>query len=154
MPWSGSNADYFTRNILTYVPPYWATGLGETDVDELLANICATNGPKAPWPTERDVRAWAEIDGHPDVSGTDSTNPQALVWATRAAVSRIATLKGLPVLPVDADGAVDPEGDPVEIEPHVWLAVVMQAARWYRRDDISGELDGDVAVLLEEPPSL
>lgn len=152
MPVSWSNVDYFTRNIGTLLTGP-LTASSET-VDELLAHMLATNGPTVPWPTAGDVRAWAEIDGHPEVSGTDSTNPRALEWATSAAVARVAKLKGLPVLPVDADGNVDTDGDPVTVDPDIWLAVVIQAARWYRRDEVSGELDGDVAVLLEEPPSL
>lgn len=163
MPWSDSNADYFTRNIVTYMPPYWLTSAVSTStVDELLAHIATSNATKFTWPTAGEVGAIIEASGHPEITGADPARPLALEMATAAAVTRIGKLKGIPVRPVDADGAVDEAGDPVEIDADVWLATVLLAARLYdRRDDPDRTptpgamgLDPDIEFLLEEPPSL
>ncbi len=162
MPVSWSNVDYFTRNIGTLISGPSATSTAT--VAELLEHMCSSNGPDAwTWPTAADVAEWTEAAGHPEVTGGDSSRPKALEMATAAAVNRVATLKGIPVLPVDADGAVDPAGEQVLIEARVYLATCLLAARLYdRRTSPDGpsnpwtgtDLDPEVVYLLDEPPSL
>lgn len=162
---SWSNVDYFTRNIGTIIS---GSVTSTATVAELLEHMCATNGPAVwTWPTADQVREFARLDGHPEVSGADTVDVYALEIATAAATARIARAKGLTVRPVDTDGAVDNSAEPVTIDPDIHLAALLLAARFYdRRDtpegpDKSGrpwghfvEIDPDIAFLLEEPPSL
>lgn len=133
--WTDSHIDFFTRNI------YTVNDDGGGDLAAARArNEFLSNAVGLPWPTEDEVMQWREHNGQ----GEEVTAPQALVWATAAAVSRIAERCGLLVLPVDADGVVDPAGDPVKVPPEIFLAACMQAARWYeRRITASGVLGSD-----------
>lgn len=163
---SWSNVDYFTRNIGTII----SGGLTASEADDLLASMRqANNAGDWTWPTGDDFRRIAELDGHPEVTGVDSTIVDAVETALAAAISVIARQKDLPVYPVDSDGNPDPAGDPPAIGADVFLATILHANKLYRQiqapDGAWGSGDGistpvglafDAVVwgLLWEPPSL
>lgn len=161
MTWlSWSHIDYFTRNIGTLLSG--PSAASAATIDELLAHIASSNATKLTWPSADEVGKIIGASGHPEITGADPANVLALEMSTAAAVTRIGKLKGIPIRPVDADGAVDEAADPVEIDADIWLATVLLASRLYdRRDDPDRAptpgamgLDPDIEFLLEEPPSL
>ena len=158
---SWSNVDYFTRNIVTRV------GGTLTSVDDttLLDALRTSNeADQWTWPTDADVVEFGQLDGHAEITGTDSSNAMAVSMARNAAVSRVSTWMGIPVRPVDADGVADPDGAAVPITPAIFLATVMLALQFYTSDGFSaggGEggspelaLDPRISTLLMGPPSL
>lgn len=163
---SWSHVDYFTRNIGTVV----SGTLSASDADSLLDSMRrANNADEWTWPNGDDFRRVAELDGHPEITGVDSSNVDAVEVALAGAISIIARMKDLPVYPVDADGNPDPEGDPPAIGADVFLATILHAHKLYRQiqapdgawgsgDGISSPVglafDAIVYSLLWEPPSL
>lgn len=165
MPISWSHVDYFTRNIGTLISGPLTAGTGE----DLLASMRrANNADEWTWPTGDDLRRFAELDGHPEITGSDASNPDAVEIAVAAAVSMIARQKGLPVLAEDEDGNVDPSGTSPAIGADTFLATLLHAHKLYRLglapdgswgfgDEASSTLmafDPVVYALLWEPPSL
>jgi hypothetical protein len=135
--WSDAHADLFTRNIYTYV--------GDADSEEARAyNEWASNAQTVTWPDLAEVQRWDAQNAYPGSQAV--TSVEALQLALDAAVSRLAERCGLYVRPVDANGDVDPDGDPVPIPPEVKLATILQAVRWARRRQTPDGLAGSAEI--------
>ena len=135
--------------------------------DALTAGVYfAPNNVRPTWPTLDEVTRWAEsISNYPGAGGQSRTNLEVLQLCLDAAVERIAARTHIQVRPVDANGAVDAGGTPVEIPAGVKLGTIMQATRWARRpmspdgvlgsSEISGviraqAIDPDIEAMLVE----
>lgn len=145
--WSDSHSDYFTRNILTFgdLGPGWSSAEAEAYAAWSPNNIRPT------WPTLDEATRWAEsINNYPGVGATPRLNVENLQLCLDAAIEYHAARCHIHVRPVDATGAVDPDGDPVEIPAAVKLATIKRAVRWARRamtpDGIAG--GGDITGLI------
>ncbi len=124
------------------------------------------NNDRPTWPTLDEVTRWVEsVNNYPGAGAAPRVNVENLQLALDAAIERISKRCNIQVRPVDSAGAVDPDGDPVEIPAGVKLATIMQAGRWARRamtpDGVLGEseisgvirttaLDPDVESMLAD----
>lgn len=148
--WFDQHADFATRNLILGVD--YSTG----DSDAALAYYRSTlNGAKPTWPTLDEVTRWAKQNGG---YGTDSAaDVETLQLALDAAIELAAGRRDLYILPVDANGVVDPTGAPVEVPAAVKLGTIMLAVRVARRkntpDGIAGtsEITGLIRTSSKDP---
>ena len=146
-----AHSDFFVRNVLAFCP-----GLGDDDAVR-AANLFEPNTQRVTWPTLDEVTRWDQASMAPTGVGHAGPRLEALELCLAAAIDRIAERIGVDPRPVDADGAVDPDGDPVEIRATVKLAVVMQTVRWAARVDTptgvagASELAGVIRVTALDP---
>lgn len=92
------------------------------------------NNDRPTWPTFDEVVRWMEAaNTYPGMGAAPTVNPEVVQLCLDVAVERISKRTNYQTRPVDANGVVDPGGDPVEIPAGVKLATIMQAARWARR---------------------
>lgn len=95
----------------------------------------ASNARLKPWPTYSDVTTWsAQNNGYGDTLDMPEEQTQ---FALDAAISRIATRCQLDVYKTETVDGVKSTVEPLEhaeVLPEVWLATVMQAARWAQRN--------------------
>lgn len=150
--WSDSHADYFTRNIWTF-----DTGASSAEA-AVYAELGDPNSIRPTWPTFDEVLRWAKsINDYPGLTGGPGPNVENLQLCLDASIERMAGRCHLHVRPVDAAGAVDVDGDPVEIPASVKLATIMQAVRWARRamspDGVLGasEISGVIRAQAMDP---
>lgn len=126
--WSDSHADFFTRNILTLGDPGWSSAEAEAYA------TFTPNNERPTWPTLDEVTRWAEsVNNYPGAGAAPRVKMENLQLGLSAAVELVSMKTHLQVRPVDSAGAVDPDGDPVEIPATVKLATIMQAVRWAGR---------------------
>lgn len=155
--WSDSHSDFFARNILAFSPG-WESAEAAAIAGFIPNNVRPT------WPTLDEVTRWAEsINSYPGAGAAPRVNVENLQLALDAAIEHVSMRIHEQVRPVDSAGAVDPDGDPVEIPATAKLATIMQSVRWARRamspdgvigdSEISGTirasaLDGDIEKML------
>lgn len=117
------------------------------------------NNVRPTWPTLDEVLRWANQNSAANgpVGQVAEANAERFQLALDAAVERISKRCHLQVRPVDAGGAVDEGGDPVEIPAGVKLATIKQSVRWARRamtpDGIAGssEITGLIRTTALDP---
>lgn len=109
------------------------------------------NNVRPTWPTVDEVLRWDTQNQYPGITGQLPTAPVEVVQLALDAAIETASMRcHLQVRPVDANGAVDPDGDPVEIPANVKLWVIMEAIRRARRrftpDGVAGQ--GELGALM------
>lgn len=149
--WSDSHSDLFIRNIYTGLD-------GDDSAHREWAEFEANNA-RPTWPTLDEVMRWANQNSAANgpvgqVAGLKAEDYQL---ALDAAIEDHAERCHLNVRPVDANGAVDPDGDPVLIPAKVKLATIIQATSWAGRaktpNGIAGasEIGGILRVSAYDP---
>ncbi len=121
---TAAHADFFERNIVT--EHFAADSAAARAYNEFVSNAQTVT-----WPTIGELQTWVESPSYQGVVGGDGTDVALLQLVLDVAVSKIAGATGNYVRPVDADGAVDPAGSPVQILPEIKLAAIIQASIWY-----------------------
>ena len=116
------------------------------------------NNVKPTWPTLDEVLRWDAQNSSPLPAGGAATPAvERVQLALDAVIEYHAEVCHLQVRPVDTNGDVDPDGDPVPITAKVKLATIMRAARWARRaqtpDGIAGisEITGLIRTTAYDP---
>lgn len=149
---TGAHADFFTRNIVATIG-----GLGD-DETAREANEFDTHAQAQTWPTVDEVARWAQQNTTASGSGTIAGPPlERYQLALDAAIQRIGDRCHLLARPVDINGDVDPDGDPVPVPATVKLATIMLAVRIARRaqtpDGIAGssEIGGLIRTSSMDP---
>lgn len=136
--------DHFVRNLITMVP---ASLRAEVESVPFVPN------PETmpTWPSYPEAERWIMSRGPSNVDEFKiQTALDAAIWQLSA---RTETF----VRPVDANGDFDPGAAPVEISPTLFMAVLLQTNRWYRRKDTpdgvmgSSEFEGMVRVSGIDP---
>ena len=150
--WTDSNRDYFERNIVT------AGGIVADNPAAREYGEFAANNARPTWPTWDEVARWdSQNVAYTAPAGGATPPPERIQLALDAAIERHAGRCHLNVRPIDPDGVVDPDGDPVEIPAAVKLATIMLAARLARRaqtpDGIAGtsEITGLIRTSSMDP---
>jgi hypothetical protein len=148
--WSDSHADSFTHNLITL-----GDGIGGESAEARDYLAFTPNNARPTWPTLDEVLRWGAQNSYP---GTPSPLPVEIYQlCLDASVENLAGRCHLLVRPVDANDAVDPLGDPVEIPAAIKLGTTMQAVHWARRqntpDGIAGtsEITGLLRVASLDP---
>ncbi len=152
--------DWMVRNLMLVCSCVGVCGCSTSSADDARkVNEFRSNLDHKVWPTYGDVQQWATSEGALLPTGEDGTaNTEAMHRALMAAIDEISEATGLPYYVVDTDGAtvyyaadgvtVTTEalgGVPsvAKVPQRVFLATIMQAARWYtRRQTANGVLGG------------
>jgi hypothetical protein len=152
--WTDSNRDLFERNILTTTDGATGDGAAFREWAEF-----DTHAQAQTWPTLDEVLRWAnQNSAHVGGAGTVAAPPsERYQLALDAAIQRIGDRCHILARPVDANGDVDPDGDPVPVPATVKLAAIMLATRIARRaqtpDGIAGssEIGGLIRTSSMDP---